>query len=281
MKKFIKISLTFILMIIMLTTPKIVATGVKNGLILWYEGLVPSLLPYMIIGNIVIKSGVATNGVYCIFSGLFFGYPSCAVNSLLMVKEGQLDKNYANFCICSFNNISPAFIIGYVCIGLYNNTNMILPILSLFYISLLLSTITIKLFLFRKCNVVFDTHPIQKNSNINILSSSILLAAKNITLLAGYIIIFSILSQYIIYIPYSRYFMPFFEVCTGIPFASDNLPLVMSALTFGGISGIFQTFGVDTEGIISKKKYIYSKAISGLTGFLVALFAVYVLKILN
>ena len=281
MKKFIKTLLTFTIIILMLTTPKIVATGVKNGLVLWYKGLIPALLPYMIIGNIVIKSGIANNTVYCIFSGLFFGYPSCAINSILMINEGHLNKDNANFCICAFNNVSPAFIIGYVCIGLYNKTSLILPILFLFYISLLLSTVIIKLFLFKNCNMIFDTGTNYETSQKNILSSSILLAAKNITLLAGYIILFSILSQYIIYIPYSRYFMPFFEVCTGIPFVSDNLPVVMSALSFGGISGIFQTFSVDTEGIISKKKYIYSKAISGITGFLVTLFAVYVLKILN
>ena len=281
MKKFIKISLAFTIMILMLTTPKIVATGVKNGLILWYKGLIPALLPYMIIGNIVIKSGVATNGVYCIFSGLFFGYPSCAVNSLLMVKEGQLDKNYANFCICAFNNISPAFIIGYVCIGLYNNTNIILPTLSLFYISLLLSTIIIKLFLFNYADILSDTSYSQEKSNKNILTTSLLSASKNIILLAGYIIIFSILSQYIIYIPYSRYFMPFFEICSGIFYTKDNLPLLIAALSFGGISGIFQTFGVDSEGIICKKKYIYSKVISGLTGYMTTLFAVYVLKVFN
>ena len=143
MKKFVKIFLLITIIIIILLTPKTVATGVKNGLFLWFNGLIPALFPYMIIGNLIIMSGVAVdiaiifrpiakilkispNAAYCIFSGLLFGYPSCAVNSILMVKGGYLDKESANLCVCAFNNISPAFIIGFVCIGIYNKTQYIL-----------------------------------------------------------------------------------------------------------------------------------------------------------
>lgn len=297
MKKLIKITFSLLLILMLLITPNLVADGVKNGLILWFNGLVPALFPYMIIGNLIVMSGAAVdiaiifrplakmlgiskNAAYCIFSGLFFGYPSCAVNSILMVKEGYLDKETANLCICAFNNISPAFIIGFVCIGIYNNTEYILPFLILFYISLLLSTITIKLCLFKKLISLENDYKLQK-ANKSIISASILLAIKNITLLAGYVVIFSILSQYIVYIQYIQSFSPFLELCNGVSNFNKNIPIVMAALSFGGISGIFQTFGVDTEGIIFKKKYIYSKAISGLTGFLVASFAVYVLKIFN
>lgn len=297
MKKFVKIFLSLTIIIIMLITPKTIATGVKNGLLLWYNGLIPALFPYMIIGNIIVMSGAAVNiafifrpiakvlkispnAAYCIFSGLLFGYPSCAVNSILMVKEGYLDENSANLCICAFNNISPAFIIGFVCIGIYNKTEYILPFLFLFYISLLLSTIIIKLFLFKKLiSIENDYKP--KNINKSILPSAIMQGIKNITLLAGYVVIFSILTQYIVYIQHIQFILPFLEICNGVSIVSNNIPILMAALSFGGISGIFQTFGVDSNGIICKKKYIYSKAISGLIGFLVASFAVYVLKIFD
>lgn len=297
MKKFVKILLLITTITIMLITPKTVATGVKNGLLLWFNGLIPALFPYMIIGNLIIMSGAAVDiaivfkpiakllkisstAAYCIFSGLFFGYPSCAVNSILMVKEGYLDKESANLCVCAFNNISPAFIIGFVCIGIYNKTQYILPFLLIFYISLLLSTITIKLFLFKKL-IAPEKDYEPKTAKKNIISTSILLSVKNITLLAGYVVIFSILSEYIVYIQHVQFALPFLEICNGISKVYNNIPLVMSALSFGGISGIFQTFGVDSDGIINKKKYIYSKAISGITGFLLAYFAVYVLKIFN
>ena len=297
MKKFVKIFLLITTITIMLITPKTVATGVKNGLLLWFNGLIPALFPYMIIGNLIIMSGAAVDiaivfkpiakllkisstAAYCIFSGLLFGYPSCAVNSILMVKEGYLDKESANLCVCAFNNISPAFIIGFVCVGIYNKTEYILPFLSIFYISLLLSTIIIKLFLFKK-QIAPGNNYKPKTANKNIISTSILLSVKNITLLAGYVVIFSILSEYIVYIQHVQFALPFLEICNGISKVYNNIPLVMSALSFGGISGIFQTFGVDSDGIINKKKYIYSKAISGITGFLLAYFAVYVLKIFD
>ena len=295
MKKLIKIIFSLVFILLMLTTPNLVKNGVNNGLILWYNGLVPALFPYMIVSNIIVMSGVAIdiavifrpiarflkispNAAYCIFSGLFFGYPSCAVNSILMVKEGYLDKESANLCVCAFNNVSPAFIIGFVCIGIYNKSEYILPFLLLFYISLLLSTVTIKLFLFKKL-IPLENDYKQKKSTKSILSDSILLAIKNITLLAGYVVIFSISTEYIVYIRHTQSAMPFIEICNGVSKFNKNIPIVISALSFGGVSGIFQTFGVDSDGIICKKKYIYSKVISSVTCLVITYIAVYVLKI--
>ena len=219
---------------------------------------------------------------------MFFGYPACAANLSLMVADKKIDKETASFIACAFNNISPAYIIGYTCIGLFNSSKIIIPVLSIFYISLLLSTIITRRLLFSS----LKPHIVDNTIKTNISPSSITLALKtslvNIGLLGCYIIIFSIITEYISVIPsdigYSL--TPFIEIAGGSKLLCSTqysskliLLIIMPALSFGGISGILQTIAVDSENFLDIKKYIYSKVISGLTCLIITYIAVYVIKI--
>ena len=87
--------LIFIVLLLSLTNPDIMAKGALDGLDLWYKALIPALFPFMILSNVIINLNL-TEGVnmfmrpltfilklkkeagYGIFAGLFFGYPACA-----------------------------------------------------------------------------------------------------------------------------------------------------------------------------------------------------------
>ncbi len=305
MKNIIKYILSFVLIILIILTPSIILEGARTGLTLWYQALIPALLPYMILSNIVIKTGLSMElsfltypltrllkindkASYCILSGIFFGYPACAANACTLVKENQLDRETAVFCTCAFNNLSPGFIMGFFCIGTLNNTEIIPKIFALFYISLLLSTISIRIFLFRNLQSV-NYNNINKTTNEDksILTNSIKTALVNISVLGGYVIIFSILIKYLLKIPFNKIHLlaPVLEITSGITTICSTysdiriiLLIIMPMLSFGGISGIFQTIGIDSSGIIDTKKYIYSKVISGIISLIVTYLAVYVFK---
>lgn len=306
MKNTIKYILSFVLIILIILTPSIILEGARTGLKLWYQALIPALLPYMILSNIVIKSGLSMElsfltypltrllkindkASYCILSGIFFGYPACAATACALVKEKQLDRETASFCTCAFNNLSPGFIMGFFCIGTLNNTELIPQIFALFYISLLLSTFLIRILFYRKLQPV-NNNISNKTSDENkkILTNSIKTALVNISVLGGYVIIFSILIEYLLKIPFNKIklFAPVLEITSGITTICSTysdirtiLLIIMPMLSFGGISGIFQTIGIDSSGIIDTKKYIYSKVISGIISLIVTYLAVYVLKI--
>ena len=297
--------IVLIIFILLLVTPDIVLSGAKNGLSLWINALIPALFPYMLFSSIMIKTGlykdmqklalpltkllkISTNASFGIIAGLFFGYPACAANLSLMVTDKKIDKETASFITCAFNNISPAYIIGYTCIGLLNNSTITLPVLVLFYISLLLSTILIRHLLFSSLKLIF----IDVTTTIDISSTNITKALKtsliNIGILGCYIIIFSIITEYLSVIPsdITRFLAPFIEIAGGSKFLCSSgysndliLLIIMPALSFGGISGILQTIAVDSENFIDIKKYIYSKIISSVTCFAITYIAVYVLKI--
>ena len=305
MKKIIKLLLPTIVFILLLITPSIVKKGAINGLSIWFNALIPALLPYMIFSNIVINAQLTTgmtrlalpitkllkispNAAYGIIAGLFFGYPACAANLSLLIKNKQLDREAACFCACAFNNVSPAYLIGFICVGLLGNASHIIPVIVLFYISLLLSTILIKVLFFKQLKPTNYNTTTSAKPEKGLINSSIKNSLINIGLLGGYIIIFSIFTEYIKSIPINAltYTTPFIEVAggsmalcySGLPF-KELIIILLPAQSFGGISGIFQTLAVDTEGFIDIKKYIYSKLLSAIICLIVTFFSVYVLKI--
>lgn len=304
-KKIIPLFLTA-LFIFMILNPNVILEGAKTGILLWFEAVLPSLLPYMIISNLIIIAGLSkdmafimkpltkllgikSDAAYCILAGVFFGYPSCAAAAVSMYREKQLDRDTACFVSCAFNNISPAFIAGYVCAGALNDPSKIVPVLILFYIILLLSTILIRIILFRRLPKNTVSSAFVRHTKESLLDSAVMSALTNIARLAGYIVIFSIIAAVISLIPwrFTGVLCSVCEVTTGInimcrSFADTKLLMLMiiPMLSFGGISGIFQTFGVDTERIIDRKKYIYSKIIAMTVSFACTYLAVYVFGII-
>lgn len=296
-----------LLFIAILLHPSVITGGAKSGLELWINAVIPSLLPFMIISKMIIMTGFASDmnfimlpitgllrispdAAYCIMSGLMFGYPSCAVSACEMHARGILDSDTAEFCTCCFNNISPAFIAGYFCTAIIRNSGMIAATLGIFYAATLISAVFLRHTVFRnlKRSMVKSQMPcggIKKFTDSAIMSSLI-----NISRLGGYIIIFSVvcnvLSSLNIPSPLMQILCSAAEITTGLEKMSytgmNPREMIMTGiplLSFGGICGMFQTFGVDTMSIISKKKYILSKTVTLIISGIVTYLAVYVFKI--
>lgn len=291
-KKIIGIIFTAVF-IFMLCGPSVILNGARLGISLWLESVVPSLLPYMILSNFIIYAGISgeaafmmkpaarmlglpDDAAYCIMAGLLFGYPACAVTTISMYNENRLDKNSVSFLTCAFNNISPAFIAGYVCVGILNDSALIIPVLVLFYIIILLSTIIIKILFFRKKTADFHPGAKPQKTSGNIFDRAITGSLINIAKLAGYIITFSVVASVIMTVPCraTPVLCSVMEVTTGINALAHSIKnmrtlllLIIPSIAFGGISGIFQTFGVDSANVINRKKYIFSKLVTMAVAF--------------
>lgn len=276
-----KIFIIFIF-ILLLLNPDITVSGAKTGLDLWYKALIPSLMPFMFLSSVIINMNL-TSGInlimrpitfllklekeagYAIFAGLFFGYPACAVTSIEMVNNNKLDKITAGICICAFNNISPAFISGYICQTIISDNKLFLPIFAIQYISIFVNAFIIRFFLFKKTDTEKKSvSVIISKSDKNIIDSALNSALVNIARLGGYIIIFSILSAYLSHYLGHNAIIPCLlsEITSGTSFITDNnLLLLLPFMYLGGICGMFQTFAVDKPGIIPRNKYVSGKII--------------------
>lgn len=121
-----------LLLILMLTFPIASLEGAKSGLMLWFETVLPALLPFMILSGLLIRLRVtkvvsvflypvlkhlfpiSKEGCYPIFIGFLSGIPVGAKTTADMFEQQLISKKEAQFLCALCNNASPMFIISYI-----------------------------------------------------------------------------------------------------------------------------------------------------------------------
>ena len=99
---------------------KIIVEGATTGLMLWFYNVVPLLLPFMLISNLLVSRININNSsnkkaiFYTIFLGVFCGYPIGAFTTEKCVDSGFYSLKTGNILLPMCNNASPMFISGYI-----------------------------------------------------------------------------------------------------------------------------------------------------------------------
>ncbi len=103
--------------------------GAATGLMLWYRNVIPVLLPFMILSNIIVakvkemslrshtnqSSNASRPALTTTFLlGVFCGYPLGAKTASDFVREGIYSPGLGNLIVPVCNNSSPMFIAGYI-----------------------------------------------------------------------------------------------------------------------------------------------------------------------
>ena len=132
MKKSYLILLLIFILCYMLIDPVHGMEGVKNGLLLWYDRILPALLPFSIISYILVASDnlsffsrilhpvIKKLIPVSLLAGFLFGCPLGSKIIGQLSENGQLRSSEAQILLSVCNNISPVFITGYMvhqCIG--------------------------------------------------------------------------------------------------------------------------------------------------------------------
>ena len=128
----------FTICLVLFSQQNLIAT--KTGLSLWFNSVVPSLLPFFIatelLGytNIISKIGKLLNkimkplfnvpgiGAYAFVMGVISGYPVGAKIVTNFREQGLCSKAQCERLLAFTNNSGPLFIIGTVGISLFANT---------------------------------------------------------------------------------------------------------------------------------------------------------------
>ena len=303
MKKKFTLFIILIFCFYILLYPAEAVTASANGLVLWYNKVLPSLLPFSILSNILISSNLLTyitgfissllkhilpvseNGCFVLFSGFFFGFPMGSKNCAELLKQGKISPYEAEVLFIITNNISPVFINSYI---LYQQLKMS----QLFAFSILilyLPPIILADILLHKKKSFDNTKKTASRSKMNfqIIDAGIMNGFETLTRIGGYIMLFSILSSLISLLPLPEsaktLMIGFLEITNGIShLATATLPpnikfiLAMMFTSFGGICGLAQTSSMVSGTSLSMKKYICYKllltAISTLAAVILTMF---------
>lgn len=216
MKKYLFSILILIIATFCIIFPQDMINASKSGLTLWYSIIVPSLLPFLILSDLITKSALPYlfskilspimqslfhlpgSSAIAVFLGLTGGYPIGAKTTADLQNNGSISITDANHLITFVNNSGPLFILGAIGIGLYHNKTIGILLLLSHYLSALLTGF---FFRFSKKQVSKDSQQYRIQFEVfklskltEILTESIKKSVQLIFIIGGFILIFSILT---------------------------------------------------------------------------------------
>lgn len=200
--------------------------GSKKGLLLWFNTLLPTLLPFMILSNLIVQMRitaplsrvlypvfhrifrVSKNGCYPVLIGFLSGIPVGAKTTADMLERGELTEEEGQYLLGLCNNASPMFIMSYISLTQLNRPDIRFALLLILYSSALVSTLLWKALTKNKKRVSalnlassdISAHNAAKEDtsgrfDFKKLDKSIMDAFDVITRVGGYVILFSIAAQ--------------------------------------------------------------------------------------
>lgn len=281
-KYFILIAL-LLFIIFIITHPAVSMHAAGSGLLLWYEQILPALLPLAILSNLMVYSNymqivtkylypvtkrlvpTSQSGCFAFLGGMLFGFPMGSKISADLTVQKKISKEEGEIlCIC-FNQLSPVFVSGYLL------TNILeMPQLTLqSYLALYLPPVCYGIWHLKKLRLTDEKNSASDSHlDFRIVDAGIMNGFESLTKLGGYIILFSIFAA-LLHTYNTNY--PFFNlICTGLVEVTTGIshlktsslpqdfiyPIAMFFASFGGLCGFAQTCSMTRECPFSKTRYL-------------------------
>lgn len=281
----------FLLLFLLLSNPKTCLTASVQGMTLWFNTLFPTLLPFIIISNIILNvysKRMKNPCLYVIFIGLSCGCPMAAISSANLYQNNRLTKHQAEYLCGICNCLSPAFITSYCFFNILQFEQLPIKFIAATYVPIFLLLLVHGVFDESRNNTP-ETFSMGESLNfMDILDKSIINGFVAITRLGGYIILCSILAGFmglLVHSPkWNCILTGVIEItngmnCVGASVLPQNTKLVLTGmlLGFGGICCMLQTISILHPAGLSIKKYIYHRIETCILTTLSYLFVIYVL----
>lgn len=313
MKRLASICGFFVVFSFLLFFPKHALAHAKAGLMLWFYTLLPSLLPFLILSNLILQTGIldglmqktqffwhkyfclSSQGAYALVLGIFCGYPMGAKITADLYKNHQISREEACYLLTFSSYPGPSFLSAYLCTGLFNCQKLVIPTYIIIYLSGFLCSLCTRRF-YRPAPLSSALFLTKKEISSalsfgELLDISIMNGFETMLRLGGYIILFSILQGILkllfLPLPNIKYLiLAVVEVTTGAsellhssyPF-SLSYPLVLGFTSLGGLCIAAQTKSVLGHTDLPIKPYLLGKLCSSVCTFLLAYLLVKIIKI--
>ena len=288
-----------ILFFSMLSFPQTVFTGASYGLVLWFRHVLPTLLPYMILINVLICTpalhwicritstflcpllGTSYYGTFAVLTGFLCGYPMGAKTTSDLLNVNKISRSEASYLLSFCNNTSPAFILSYVVAQNMKERNLCIPFfLILTFTPLMLSFIFRLFYRLPESSCSFPqvtpgsfSNPSESISD-SFLDRCILNAFESVTKVGGYMMMFSVLIQLLASVlpntTFSLLLYSSLEISTGIRllfssalYTTEKIILCAFLTSFGGCC-IAQTYSMISSSQLPILPYITAKLVTAL-----------------
>ncbi len=321
--------------ILIIIVPNVVISSAQAGLLLWFNKILPSILPFLIGTNILIHLGfidflgtlldpfmkrvfnVSGCGAFALVLGMLSGYPVGAKITSNLRENNKISQIEAQRLISFTNNSGPLFIIGAIGIGMFENVYIGYLMLAIHYISAINVGFIFRFYKksgpiivanntsFKDALLKLKLARIKSNKTIGqILGESVKSSLETISLVGGFIILFSVISEIfkvsgifdkigkLIFPdslePFSNgLFMGIVEITNGINILSsvegiNSIIITCGLVSFSGLSILAQTSSMIYKSDIKMNIYIISKILHTIFSILYAIILIPIFnKLLN
>lgn len=154
-KNFVFASMFTILFVILLIHAQDTKYYAFTGLNIWYQHMLPALLPFMILSGLMIDLKldgyiikpfkfvirplfqISDAGIYTLFMGFLCGFPMGAKIAAMEYREGNISQKEAEYLLCFCNNFGPAYFFSFICNNIYSQKLMLSGLFVLYGLPLL------------------------------------------------------------------------------------------------------------------------------------------------
>lgn len=262
----------------------------STGLLLWFQRMIPTLLPFMILSGIMVRMnlterfakwfhpffhclwGTSLNGSYALLMGMLCGFPMGARVIGELLHAQKLSEKEASYLLAFCNNIGPIYFISFVMSTLSIENNYI-PFLIMYGVPLLygffLYRFHYKSALYKStANITLQAASILPNKASSLLTAiddSVISGLIGIGKLGGYMVFFNLLN--IMLYPFAalpKSILGFcncmLEITSGISLiGKEGFFMILILLPFGGFSCMAQTYSMIKETNLSISHYFLHK----------------------
>lgn len=293
-----------ILFFLMLFFPQEVFRGASDGLLLWFQIVLPTLLPFIIISGLLIRTNsiscisrflgpalktcfhTSDNGSFAVLAGFLCGYPMGAKVTSDLILTDRITREEGKYLLSFCNNTSPMFIVSYVIWQNLKSEKLIFPTIIILYVSPVLCSFFFRTYYKIKPqpSVPSKTSFADTRFEFEILDTCIMDSFETITKIGGYIMLFSVFLSLFQILPVEnrilrQILLPMLEITNGIPMILKNTAsftqayvCTLALTSFGGLCSIAQTKSMIQDCGLSVFPYIIEKLVTMSVTSLLALF---------
>ncbi len=281
-----KILYTFLFLIFtysILTNSQLSLQYAFMGLELWFNKMIPTLLPFMILSGVMVRMRltegfttivypfvkplfrVSQNVCYGMIMGFLCGFPMGAKTVQDLFSRQLINKREAEYLLAFCNNIGPVYFIGFV-LPLLQRELTVPYVIGMYAIPLLYG-LGLRYTSFRDLDNNTNRQPEissewQNKRLLNELDEAIHSAIQSILALGGYMVVFNLLNllPHILLGHPPFVLAPLFEISGGLNLLQQKVPLyALLLLPFGGFSCIAQTYSCIKNTSLSIADYTLHK----------------------
>ncbi len=302
----------FLLLCFLLQYPKEALAASRDGLNLWLNTLIPTLLPFLILTGFLVHTngiekilkpfapflkltlGLSPAGAYVFLLGLLCGYPMGAKLAADLYRYGKISRREGEYLLTFCNNPSPAFLTTYLAHVCLKDKVRVSRILFILVLADVLCMLFFRFVVYHNHTILPPERLVNNSSSKKetphpssagaLIDVSIMNGFETIARLGGYILLFSILSACVshfwcIYETGRCLTLGILEITTGLHgLATSDISFGMRFLcsitmtAFGGLCIMAQTKSV-LDGNLSMHPYASAKCLNAaITAIVILLF---------